>query len=58
MLGWPALESWTMEKLVARFANRRFLTDEVNSRGHKMKMTLVSLVAQLLPRFPFCALFC
>lgn len=30
-----------MEKLVARFANRRFLTDEVNSRGHKMKMTLV-----------------
>jgi hypothetical protein len=28
------------DALAARFLNRRFLTDEVNSRGHKMKMTL------------------
>ncbi len=38
---WPAMNgAWSKEALAARFLDRRFLTDEVNSRGHKMKMTL------------------
>jgi hypothetical protein len=43
MEGWPCTTGpteWTPEKLAARFRGKRFLTDEVNSKGHKMKMTL------------------
>ena len=38
---WPAMRgAWDKEALAQRFLERRFLTDEVNARGHKMKMTM------------------
>ncbi len=38
---WPAMKgAWSKDALASRFRTRRFLTDEVNSRGHKMKMSL------------------
>lgn len=40
MQDWPCMTRWTPEQLAKRFEGKRFLTDEVNSKGHKMKMSL------------------
>ena len=40
---WPAYNGgWTREALAERYESHRFLTDEVDSRGHKMKMSMAN----------------
>lgn len=51
MRDWKCMQNWTHEGLSSRFGTKRFLTDEVNSKGHKVCPTAARVGACVMLMF-------